>query len=500
NVYARPWGDFLRYSYYRFDFSDVKEPGIYTLAIGETETHPFQIHADIYDRHIWQPVLEYYLPVQMCHLRINEKYRVWHDRCHMDDALMAPVDTNHFDGYKQGPETLTPFKPYEKVPDLNQGGWHDAGDYDLRVESQIGTIWNLALMLEEFGIGDYDATTVDQTEGLVEIHQPDGISDMYQQIDHGLRSVLGGYRALGRLYRGIICHDLRQYVMLGDAASMTDNQWAETPGPGDDDRWVFTEENPGRELYVAAGLAAASRALKTYDETLASECIQVAKALYADAVKQAGNPVNRILALAELILATEDLAYGKELAQLEEDILSNFGRVSWAVGRVKDQLANEKLRHKLDKQAQARAQTLLANATTDSPYGVPYKPNIWGAGWNIQRFGVEQYYFHKSWPQLETESLFINAFNFIVGVHPGKNTASFASGIGSKSALVAYGVNRADWSYIPGGVASGTALIRPDLPEFKIWPFFWQQTEYVMGGGSTNFMFLALAMQKRFGT
>lgn len=27
----------------------------------------------------------------------------------------------------------------------------------------------------------------------------------------------------------------------------------------------------------------------------------------------------------------------------------------------------------------------------------------------------------------------------------------------------------------------------------KIWPFFWQQTKYVMGGGTTNYMFLVLA-------
>ena len=83
--------------------------------------------------------------------------------------------------------------------------------------------------------------------------------------------------------------------------------------------------------------------------------------------------------------------------------------------------------------------------------------------------------------------------NFVLGCHPGKNTASFASGVGVKSLTVAYGFNRADWTYIPGGVGSGTALIRPDLPELKKWPYFWQQTEYVMGGGGTNFMFLAMA-------
>jgi len=142
--------------------------------------------------------------------------------------------------------------------------------------------------------------------------------------------------------------------------------------------------------------------------------------------------------------------------------------------------------------------TLREEQRKDSPYGVPYKPNIWGAGWNIQSFGVDQYFFHKGWPEICGTEFFLNSLNFVLGVHPGINTSSFASGIGSKSVLVAYGVNRADWSFIPGGVASGTALIRPDLPEMKVWPFFWQQTEYVMGGGSTNYMFLVMAAEKLF--
>ena len=52
---------------------------------------------------------------------------------------------------------------------------------------------------------------------------------------------------------------------------------------------------------------------------------------------------------------------------------------------------------------------------------------------------------------------------------------------------------------------SGTALIRPDFPELLEYPFLWQQTEYVLGGGSSNFMFLVLAVrsllrQEREGT
>jgi endoglucanase len=87
----------------------------------------------------------------------------------------------------------------------------------------------------------------------------------------------------------------------------------------------------------------------------------------------------------------------------------------------------------------------------------------------------------------------LHAINFVLGCHPGTNTSSFASGVGSRSLTTAYGYNRADWSYIPGGIGSGTALIRPDYPELLTWPFLWQQTEYVLGGGTTDYLFLILA-------
>ncbi|MGE4587579.1 MAG: hypothetical protein AB7D05_09580 [Mangrovibacterium sp.] len=43
-----------------------------------------------------------------------------------------------------------------------------------------------------------------------------GKPDLLQQVEHGTLSLVGVYRSLGRLYRGVICSDLRQYVMLGD--------------------------------------------------------------------------------------------------------------------------------------------------------------------------------------------------------------------------------------------------------------------------------------------
>lgn len=501
----KTWGDFLRYHYLTYDFSDIKTAGSYVLEYRGKFTQAFKINNDVFERHVWQPTLEYFLPMQMCHMRVNEKYRVWHGLDHLDDAVMAPINYNHYDGYISGPSTLTKFKPGERVPNLNAGGWHDAGDFDLRVESQMGTVWLLAEMVEEFGL-NYDATSIDQKNKLVEMHQPDAKSDALQQIEHGLLSVLGGYKTMGRLYRGIIDRDLRQYVLLGDGSLQTDNApYNSDLKPGQikhdksgtqDDRWVFTEDNPDREIYVAAGLAAASRVLKTYNPSMAKDALNAAEQLYESSFTRATKIEPKTFALAELYLATQNKKYLDALLPLKEQIVANIDEAGWPLGRVLERIENKDFVAAINTAVEQYQIKVRARASNESPYGVPYKPNIWGAGWTIQEFGVKQYFFHKSWPQYTTTDAYFSALNFVLGVHPGSNTQSFASGVGANSATVAYGNNRADWSYIPGGVISGTALIQPDLPELKIWPFFWQQTEYVMGGGETNYMFLVLAVDK----
>jgi hypothetical protein len=264
-----------------------------------------------------------------------------------------------------------------------------------------------------------------------------------------------------------------------------------------DDRWVFTEKNPQRELYVAGCMAAASRALKEYDPDLSNECLTVAGFMwemlkdYDD--KRLNN--NKIQLLVEMYLTTRDEAYLSELTELVLNMDDDPTGSLWILGRVMPNIENQAFTTRIEKAVQNHAEA-VAEQEKANPFGVPYEPHIWGAGWGIQRFGVKQYFLHTGWPEFFKADYMLHALNFVLGVHPGTNTASFASGVGSNSLLVAYGVNRADWSFIPGGVGSGTALIRPDYPEMKTWPFLWQQTEYVMGGGATNYMFLVLAADK----
>ncbi|RST30209.1 glycoside hydrolase [Sphingomonas ginkgonis] len=500
------WGDWLRSAYYRFDFSQVRQPGLYQLSYGDQRSAPFRIADDVLARGAWQPTLEYFLPVQMCHMLVREKYRVWHGLDHVDDALMARTSLNHFDGYEQGASTLTKYKPGQHVPGLDRGGWHDAGDYDLRIESQIGTVWLLARMVEEFGLDD-DSTSIDETRREVEIHAPDGKNDALQQLEHGLLSVLGGYRAMGRVYRGIQDVSLRQYAMLGEAANATDNIVGKpVRGMGldnngkpitADDRWVFTEEDPKRELYVVGGLAAAARSLKASNPAMAAESLAAARHLFAGAFGKTDDVPMRVFALAELIHSTGDPALVGQLVALEPQIVAHVDS-AWPIASILPQIGDTGFKTRLAAAVARYQAEQTAAARTDSPYGVPYKPNIWGAGWDIQERGVHQWFFHQGWPDATPTDSFVNALNFVLGTHPGQNNASFVSGVGAKSATVAYGFNRADWSYVPGGVTSGTALIRPDLPEYVDWPYFWQQREYVLGGGETNFMFLALATDQLY--
>lgn len=499
-VVPKDWGKFLRYRYLQFNFSSVTTPGMYMVQYGDYRSEPFQISADVFRRHVWQPTMEYFLPVQMCHMRINERYRVWHGACHLDDARMAPLNHNHFDGYIQGPSALQDkFRTGEVVPGLAQGGWHDAGDFDLRIESQAETVHMLSLIYETFKT-DFDNTTIDQKNKLVEIQIPDGKNDFLQQIEHGTLPIVAGYNALGRLYRGVICPTLRQYVLLGDPVTMTDNvhfkgaESESTPPVGlpgsPDDRWVFTEENPHRELQTAAALAATARAMKEFNPGLSRECIRIATELYERTKER--NPIQRLSAAVELFRTTSDRKYAEWIIGQKQAIIGQVDRTGWVIAPVLKDLKNREFSDALTK-AVKDYHTVVSKQEKENPYGVPYKPDIWGAGWGIQSLGVKHYLLHRYFPDVFPETYMLHAINFILGVHPGTNTASFASGVGSKSLLTAYGLNRADWSYIPGGIGSGTALIRPDYPELLTWPFLWQQTEYVLGGGTTDYLFLIIA-------
>lgn len=486
------WGPFLRYNYLRADFSDVRTPGLYRIRYGECQSSVFRIGDDVFDRGVWQPVVEYFLPVQMCHMKVSEKYRVWHGLCHMDDALMAQVG-NHIDGYVQDATALT-YPSGAHVGGLALGGWHDAGDYDIRIESQAEETYVLSLAWENFH-PDIDATAIDFASHTVEIHQGDGRNDILQQIENGAMGIVSGYAALGgRFYRGIISPDVRQYALLGDASVATDG----IPGNADD-RWVFTENNPSRELRTAAALAAASRALSGFNDPLSAQCLATSQRVFlshkpSSSDREAMNA--KVQAACELYLSTGAKEYSSFI--LDNMSLSISSRNVWFLSRVERAFSKIEDPRMMDFcDVFARALDIygeeVGTQSGQTPYGVPYNPSICGAGWSVQEFAYRHYFLVSAYPEKFSSAPIYAALDFVLGCHPGSNTSSFASGVGARSATIAYGANRADWSYIPGGVVSGTALVGPDFPEMMEYPYLWQQSEYCIGGASSRYMFLVLA-------
>ncbi|MEJ2054290.1 MAG: glycoside hydrolase family 9 protein [Calditrichaceae bacterium] len=509
------WGRYLRYEYATLDFSNVKEEGMYMVKYGDLTSNVFTINKDVYQRHVWQPTLEYFIPVQMCHMRVNQKYRVWHGACHLDDALMMPLNIRHFDGYDNLDETstLTKYKPLEHVPGLNVGGWHDAGDYDLRIESQAQTVIALALTYEEFGI-DYDETYIDQKNHLVELHQPDGKPDILQQVEHGVLTILAGYRSMGQFYKGIIAPTLRQYVHLGDASTHTDNQvctddllkeaakqdelWykkvanrysniydpemnhdeTEVVVPGLDDRLVFMETNPNHKLIGASALAAASRVLKDYNPALAKECLDVAETVWErnkDAKIEIRNPWSRnqkIGTLIELVITTGKQKYKDQLCGMSSQVRQAFMSSGASFGRVLKYIDCQAFKDSVNAAAVAfkpRSDEFLKQSPFGSTLG------------HAEYLAFREYYLHKFWPETYSADNLFNIINYLLGCRPGNTTNSLVSGVGVNSPTIAYGTNRADWSYIPGGTFwAAVNLISPDLAEDKQWPFLWQEREYII--------------------
>ena len=504
------WGRYTRYDYRTFDFSEITAEGIYLIEYGGQRTAPFRIAADVYEN-IWHPTLDIFLPVQMDHVMVNEAYRVWHGASHLDDALQAPVNHEHFDLYAQGPTTDSPFLPGEHIPGLNIGGWYDAGDYDIRTQTQYAVVRHLVDTWENFR-SDRDTTSVDYPRKFVDIHVPDGKPDLLQQIEHGTLALVAQFRAVGHAIPGIIVPDLSQYTHLGDGVTMTDNliydaamSELETDGYRSgvfDDRWAFTSFSSTLNFGSIAALAAASRALKGHNDELANESLLTAARAWAEEqsrepiVFKHGNttggslPVEQVNASLELLVATGEQKYADEFLRHLPEIESMFPQLAVQAVRgmpYMDESYREKIR-----QLTLAYRARMDEVARENPFGVLITEGGWAGNGTIINTAIANYYLHKAFPDVIREEDVLKGLNYILGAHPGSDL-SFVSAVGTRSKKVAYGMNRADFSFIAGGVVPGVLILKPDFPENKEdWPFLWGENEYVINVGAA-YIFLAHA-------
>ncbi len=506
----------LRYEYRNIDFSTITTPGMYRIVYGDVKTGLFPIKEGAY-ANSWQATLGVYFPVQMDHMTVREAYRIWHQESHMDDAIQAPFDTQWFDGWSMGPEdtATTPFEPLERIvgqngETLNVGGWYDAGDFDIQTSRNMGVIQDLALAFDEFGV-DLDTTLVDFENRFVEAHRPDGVSDIKQQVKQGILQIIAQLETVGFVFPVLEVSSLRQYTHLGDGSKDTDNlMYDATLAPDEvrglksglmDDRMALAHSKDiGMQLNAIATLASASYVLKGYDDVLANKCLDMAKELWneemaAGSIITEGDPSDRAVrnqlnngwnAAIQLLLATdgvgdEYIALINDMADIQIDVNStrvNFGAEGWKAVRILNYLDTDfedAFKATLEEYVPALDAQVASN-----PFGVPDTNGMWGGSTGVVDMGVRMSILNKYYPELVSTDYIFRVMDYILGTHPYNNT-SWLSGVGTDSINEAYGSNRADKSYIAGGIVPGYVNIQPDFPEaLDDFNFLWFESEYVI--------------------
>ncbi len=495
----KPW---LRSVYSKFDFSSVNRPGLYAIEYAGQRSDVFPIARDVYDQ-TWQASLDGFLAIQMDHVAVRDGYHVWHGVAHLDDARQAPPNTPHFDGYRMGPQTDSPYKPGEHIPGLNVGGWFDAGDYDNDDYGQYLTIQHLALAYNTFHM-KWDELTVDEKARSVVMHRPDGVPDAVQQIEHGVLQQLAQIQAVGHPFMGIQSAWLPEYTFVGDAASQTDNllydpKLAPNERKGGfsgnpDDRWAWTNYTAFNQYGAAASLAEASVALKGWNDPLARQCLDAAVKLWNDekthpAPHPFGEGFARFGAIdwqaaLELTIATHGAApYKQRVEELLPKALEHMEFQGWSAVRALPYLdAGDKARLRTAVQAWLPQLQSELNAT---PFGVPPSRRDWGNSEQVADFGVAMYFLHEAFPDLVGPEYTLRAANYLLGTHP-VSTESYIAAVGVVSRQHTYSNNRGDNSYLPGAMVPGYVVLKPDfadsIPEFGM---LWFEDETTVSAASS---------------
>ena len=500
---VKTWGTYFKYNYAKFDFSSVRQPGIYYIQYGEQKTNNFLIDEHVYDK-ITDATTDVWIPIHMNHVAVNEGYRVWHGEPFKEGYLQAPP-SDHFDLHRQGEKTETKYQPYELIPGLNVGGFFDAGDFDIETGANINVVMDLVRAWELFK-SQRDETFVSEQQRYVDLHRPDGVPDILQFIEHGTLNLVAQAEQIGHMATTLSNSVLDNYHHLGDAASITDGLHydrslkpyevsADGKSSGTpDDMWAFTTRNAFLDFRAATMFAAASRALEGYNDNLSRRALVQSKRLMEEASALMSenarpNVMGGMATNLQLYAATHEQHYLESFkAQiwkaLDENAVNNMQTALDAVPYM-DSEYKQRLRPYVQKY-----QEYINSFDTDNPYGVPIGLGNWAGSGAVVGFGTTICFAYLYYPDIIQRADIYRAANWIFGCHPYHNYSLVAAVGAARPKAVFYGNNRADFSFIPGNVAPGLLFRQPDhFENYDDWPFLWGQNERTIAGNTQYVIF-----------
>ncbi|MBO7437209.1 MAG: glycoside hydrolase family 9 protein [Bacteroidaceae bacterium] len=511
------WGMYYKYNYVKFDFTDVKSPGVYYIKYGDYKTGNFIIDNSVYNW-ITDATSDVWIPIHMNHMTVNEGYRIWHGEPFKEGYLQAP-QSDHFDLHSQGAQTNTKYKPYELIPGLNVGGYFDAGDFDIETGSNISVVQNMVTAWEMFH-PMRDETFVSEEQRYVDLHRPDGKPDLLQYIEHGVLNLLAQAENIGFMSQTLSNSVLDNYHHLGDAAAITDGLHYDPSLPKyvksadgkrsgtPDDMWAFTNRNLNSDINAANMFAAASRVLKGYNDQLSARCLKQSKRLQEEATKlmsqrgagmrgrQGGQNMNmnragggNMATNLQLYIATGEKSYIDQFVEqiwpaLDRNVNNSIRTAMDAIPYM-DAAYKERLRPYAEKYKE-----YLEQVSNNNPYGVPIGEGNWAGSGAVVTYGTTATFANLYFPDIIDKKYAYNAAAFMFGCHPYHNYSLVATVGAARPKQVFYGNNRADLSFIPGNVAPGLLFRKPDhFENFDDWPFLWGQNEGTIAGNTSYYIF-----------
>ena len=507
------WGMYYKYNYVKFDFTDVKDPGVYYIQYGDYKTGNFIIDNSVYNW-ITDATSDVWIPIHMNHMTVNEGYRIWHGEPFKEGYLQAP-QSDHFDLHSQGAQTNTKYKPYELIPGLNVGGYFDAGDFDIETGSNISVVQNMVTAWEMFH-PMRDETFVSEEQRYVDLHRPDGKPDLLQYIEHGVLNLLAQAENIGFMSQTLSNSVLDNYHHLGDAAAITDGLHYDPSLPKyvksadgkrsgtPDDMWAFTNRNLNSDINAANMFAAASRVLKGYNDNLSARCLKQSKRLQEEATKlmnqrgagmrgrQGGQNMRgggNLATNLQLYVATGEKSYLDQFVEqiwpaLERNVNNSIRTAMDAIPYM-DAAYKERLRPYAEKYKE-----YLEQVSNNNPYGVPIGEGNWAGSGAVVTYGTTATFANLYFPDIIDKKYAYNAAAFMFGCHPYHNYSLVAAVGAARPKQVFYGNNRADFSFIPGNVAPGLLFRKPDhFENFDDWPFLWGQNEGTIAGNTSYYIF-----------
>jgi hypothetical protein len=205
----------------------------------------------------------------------------------------------------------------------------------------------------------------------------------------------------------------------------------------------------------------------------------------------------KILAALQLFITTDDDSYAQRFNETIWSELDRPGMADLLMALQGYPYMDQDYRNKL-RDYVARYKRNCNDLNKQNPYGVPIVARGWGGNSEIIRWATTNYYAHKFFPDIVDSEYVYKGLNYIFGCHPYSNV-SFVSAVGNHSKRITYGNNRADFSFIAGGVVPGLLILKPDFPENKEdWPFLWGENEVTVGI-CADYIFLSAAVQQLLG-